>query len=57
MYLDRRFSLSKARRVATAQLPWPLAMVSGMFVGALVYLVKNRPGNDDEVCAEFGLFN
>lgn len=35
--------------MATAQLPWPLAMVSGMVVGALIYLVKNRPQYESEV--------
>uniref|UniRef100_A0A7S3QQ39 C2 domain-containing protein n=1 Tax=Dunaliella tertiolecta TaxID=3047 RepID=A0A7S3QQ39_DUNTE len=46
---NKRFSLAQAKRMATAQLPWPLAMVSGMLVGALIYLVKNRPAYDYEV--------
>jgi len=49
----RRFSLARMKRMATAQLPWPLAMVSGMLVGALLYLVKNRPAYNSEVRAPF----
>lgn len=34
----------QVKRVASAQLPWPVAVVSGMATGALIYLCKSRMG-------------
>ena len=44
----RRITLAQAKRVVTAQLPWPLAMLTGMCVGALAFFIKNRGVNNSE---------